>query len=274
MQWSSEIYHYEVTPPPGIWERIDFELDNNVSGIRSTLKNFKEDPPAIVWSTLKQELNNEIKDSRLAWYKRPVRMIAAASLTGLIFLAFYLANKQDSFKPADFATSIHPAESTLTEPTRKLPAEIARTPQTISIPESVKEDADQFEHNTSSVPDNDKAEYKWNPEHSKVPVLATLNVDIKPVLMSVPQIIPEKRDYSRMQAVQFHDGNYIQIISPDGSVKRVSYKLKEMVPAIKDDFENPQLKHWKEKMQSAAFIPSNINFFDIADMVRLLEEQK
>ena len=76
-----------------------------------------------------------------------------------------------------------------------------------------------------------------------------------------------------MKSVQFDDGNYIHLVSAEGNTSRLSYKLQEMIPAIRNDIDNPRLNQWKSKLQSSAFVPANVNFFDIADMISMLAEQ-
>jgi hypothetical protein len=46
-----------------------------------------------------------------------------------------------------------------------------------------------------------------------------------------------------------------------------------MIPAIRNDIDNPLLNQWKSKWQSSAFVPAGANFFDIADMISMLAEQ-
>jgi hypothetical protein len=42
MQWTSDLYDFEATPPPGSWERINFELDNNISEFDNNSKTSKK----------------------------------------------------------------------------------------------------------------------------------------------------------------------------------------------------------------------------------------
>ena len=111
MQWTRDLYDFESTPPPGSWERINFELENNISEVRQQLQNIKEEPPAQVWIAVQKELDGE-STIIIPWYKKTSRWVAAASITGVLLLAAYFLNDQENFfLPADIATSIVPAES-------------------------------------------------------------------------------------------------------------------------------------------------------------------
>ncbi len=69
------------------------------------------------------------------------------------------------------------------------------------------------------------------------------------------------------------DENYIYLVTKSGEVKRVSYKLEKMVPEImKQDGE--KFRKWSNKIEASAFIPAGNNFFDIAEMIRILGDEK
>jgi hypothetical protein len=268
MQWSREIYHFEEAPPPGIWERINFELDNNISGVRNSLKNYTVDPPPAVWTAVQHQLREKDPETKLVWYKKTSNLIAAASLTGIIFLAIFLVSKRDQIKASDIATSIHSPEIPVHDPGQKT------SPGQVTVPQVESGSATQLQiiakssDNISEHRSENRAEQADHKNYS----LATIDIEVKPGEISIPGKLYTNRDYHLLQSVQFQDGNYIHIISPDGNVKRVSYKLQEMIPAIKDEYENILLKKWKEKIQTSAFIPSGNNFFDLADMLNMLKE--
>jgi hypothetical protein len=83
--------------------------------------------------------------------------------------------------------------------------------------------------------------------------------------------------------IRYTDGNYIQVVEPDGDVTRVSYKLADMVRSVHNPASvqskadqkrwNHTLEAWKTKMAQSSYIPSGSNFFDIADMIQFLNEE-
>jgi len=277
MQWTSELYHYESPPPEGSWDRISFELDNDISGLRKNLREIEEIPPPAVWTSVQKELDSAYTSNviRLPWYRRASRWAAAAAIAGILFFAAWMVNSPKYFTPSDIASSIVPAESSAMVSNKQKPAEIIITPPPVSVPSEKSVKAD--ESALSAEP----------PEYVNVPVYpaakenkrssntayASIDAEIKPGEIKLPQNIHDKRDYRLMKSIQFHDGNYIQIVSAEGNTTRVSYKLQEMIPAIRNDVDNPILNQWKSRLQSSAFVPASVNFFDIADMVGMLSDQ-
>jgi hypothetical protein len=277
MQWTRDLYHYEATPPQGSWERINFELENDISGLRKNLKEAEEIPPPAVWEAVKKELYTEDAiDFSIPWYRKLSGWAAAAAITGVLFLTYYLVNTRNYFKPAELATSIQLSESTAVVPKTKISPEVVIPPPSSSG--NTPAPAKSTEANGKAQTMEEVAVVAYNVVHDRKPTAhlqyAMVNPEIKPAEIVAPRRIQDNRDYRTMQAVQFHDGNYIQIVSPEGNTTRVSYKLQEMIPAFRNDIDNPVLNKWKSKLQSSAFIPASVNFFDIADMVSLLAEQK
>lgn len=277
MQWTRDLYHYEATPPPGSWERISFELENDISGLRKNLKEAEETPPTDVWNAVKKELYGEDSvDIKLPWYRKLSGWAAAATVTAVLFLTYYLVNDRNDFKPAELATSVQSSESTAVIPKPKITPGVVIPPPTSSG--NTTPPAKTTETNEKAQTLEDLGVVAYNVVHDRNRVAhmeyAMVNPDRKPAEIVTPRSIQDKRDYNTMKAVQFHDGNYIQIVSPEGNTTRVSYKLQEMIPAFRNDIDNSVLNQWKSKLQSSAFFPASDNFFDIADMVRFLSEQK
>jgi len=275
MQWTSDLYDFEATPPPGSWERINFELDNNISGVRQQLQNIEEEPPAKVWTAVQRELDGE-SAIIIPWYKRPSRWIAAASITGVLLLAAYFMNEQENFfLPADIATSIVPAESAAVAPNKKIPTEVTIAPPVAKTKEETTPATEIPTGNNEieevTVPVYPRASVSSKARQTRY---ASLNIDHKPTTVQAPSTIQDSRDYMMMRAVRFNDGNYIQMDSPEGNTTRLSYKLQEMIPALKFNMENSMVDKWKSKLQSTVLVPASINFFDITEMSTLLSEKQ
>lgn len=275
MQWTSDLYDFEATPPPGSWERINFELDNNISGVRQQLQNIEEEPPAKVWTAVQKALDGE-SAIIVPWYKKPSRWVAAASITGVLLLAAYFMNEQENFfLPADIATSIVPAESAAVAPNKKIPTEVniappvAKTNEKTAPATEVPTDNNEIEEVT--VPVYPRASVSSKTMQTRY---ASINIDHEPGSVQAPSTIQDNRDYMMMRSVRFNDGNYIQMDSPEGNTTRLSYKLQEMIPALKFNMENTMVDKWKSKLQSTVLVPASINFFDITEMSTLLSEKQ
>jgi len=277
MQWTRDLYDYEASPPPGSWERISFELDNDISDLRKSLKEVEETPPPAVWSAVQKELQGEepVKVINIPWYTKTSNWVAAAAITGILFLAYYLMNERNDFKPAELATSIQSPESTSLAGKNKIPTDVTIVPPAPvqSAPAEQKDSATNLQPQTIlelSLPAASKTSHET---HRPAMVLAKLDAVATTAGISIPQRLDNNRDYNKMKSVQFDDGNYIHIVSSEGNTTRLSYKLQEMIPAIRNDVDNSRLNQWKSKLQSSAFIPAGANFFDIADMVKMLADQ-
>lgn len=70
------------------------------------------------------------------------------------------------------------------------------------------------------------------------------------------------------------DSNYIYFTLGSGDERRLSYKLEEFLPAIRNRKQNELLDHWSAALENSAFVPSGNNFFDIVEMVKMVEEQR
>lgn len=277
MQWTSELYHYESPPPEGSWDRISFELDNDISGLRKNLREIEETPPQAVWTSVQKELDNTNTSNtiRLPWYRRPSRWVAAAAIAGTIFFADRMVNSPRFFSPAEIASSIVPAESSAIISDKQIRAEVTIPPPPVSVPSEkpVKAGGSAL---SAEVPEPMNITVYPAAKENKRSVYtayASIDAEIKPGEINLPKNIHDKRDYRLMKSIQFHDGNYIQIVSAEGNTTRVSYKLQEMIPAIRNDVDNPILNEWKSRLQSSSFVPASVNFFDIAEMVGMLSGQ-
>lgn len=236
MEWKKDLYHYQETPPPQIWEQVSAELDTDVPAIREALFDHAEEPPAGVWSSICRELDREIEKAPVIWYRRPVYAgAAAAALAAIVFLSTYLNNE----KGVDLSASVYkPAVESLKQQPSRVPGETAPA---VNGPTPLSVAPAPFEQPIS-------------------PVTQT----------SLP---PDGRDlatYSLRDAQV--DRNYIYFTTSSGELKRTNYKFERMIADMKKQ-DSEKMREWREKLAASAFIPTAGNFFDIAEMARLLEER-
>ena len=69
------------------------------------------------------------------------------------------------------------------------------------------------------------------------------------------------------------DNNYIYFTSVNGDTRRLSYKLKPFLPALKNKRHHAVLDKWSSQLEKSSFVPSGNNFFDIMEMVQLVEQK-
>ena len=70
------------------------------------------------------------------------------------------------------------------------------------------------------------------------------------------------------------DPNYIYFTSRSGDQRRLSYKLEKMLPAIRSQERNDTVTRWTSTLEHSSFVPCGNNFFDILELVKLIEQQK
>lgn len=238
MEWRKNLYDYEATPPNDTWEKISREIENDVPAIREALYDYAEEPPALTWLAIEGQLDKAIV-TPLNRYRKPLAYVtaAAAVLSGLIFFSDIFNKDQKGSVAPELSASVY-------------------KPVQPSAPVEPAENNSQTIADDPSEPASEKS-----PAPEKVPVSDQRN--------------ETKRAIASIQPLSFDpdDENYIYLTSANGEVKRISYKFEEMIPEMKK--QNSELiRKWKQKLESSAFIPAGDNFFDIAEMVKILQEEK
>jgi hypothetical protein len=241
MEWRKNLYDFEAAPPNGTWDKINQELDSDVPPIREALYSYTELPPQGVWPRIESQLDDPNVIPIYRRYRKPIAYIAAAAavLTGVMFFSNLFTSNEKSLGPDISASVYKPVES-----------------------------------NPGSAP-------------SPVPLISSTDSNNSSVQTPLPvkKIVAEtkpanarnetKTAIASIQPVRFDpdDENYIYLTAPNGEVKRLSYKFEEMIPEMKK--QNSELiRKWKEKLEASSFIPAGNNFFDIAEMVKILQEEK
>lgn len=244
MEWRKELYQFESTPPDIAWENIRKELDSDVPKIRELLADYKQQPPTPVWDAITNELDRTEK-TPVIWYRRPsVATAAAASIAAIILLYTYFFSGSNGFSVPDISASVY---KTTVEPTRPEPTDNRdhkdSQKQTLAVLQPGTNDIAPVPGTIPSGPGN------WNASSITLPsdpVSLSLNTD---------------------------DENYIYLLTNSGEVKRVSYKLEKMIAEIRKQ-DGEKLRKWTGKLEKSAFIPAGNNFFDIAEMVKIMSEER
>ncbi|HSF46367.1 MAG TPA: hypothetical protein VLA58_10165 [Chitinophagaceae bacterium] len=241
MEWRKNLYDYEAAPPNDTWEKISRELDSDVPAIREALYDYAELPPQGVWRGIESQLDEPKLLPLYRRYRKPLVYIAAAAavLSGVMFFSNFLRTDKKTFSP-DISASVYK------------PLEPAPQASTIS-PDRPKDS-----NNSLKLPP--VADQKYSSD--AVPLKSDTRNETKTSIASI-------------QPIRFDpdDENYIYLTAANGEVKRVSYKFEEMIPEMKK--QNSELiRKWKEKLEASSFVPAGDNFFDIAEMVKILQEEK
>ncbi|HLO82663.1 MAG TPA: hypothetical protein VK166_16975 [Chitinophagaceae bacterium] len=240
MEWRKNLYDYEETPPNNAWEMISKELDSDVPAIREALYDYAEEPPVTSWQAITASLDQPTI-SPIYRYRKPLTYVAAAAatITGLIFFSNYFNTDKKEFGTPEISASVYKP--------------VAPAVESQSSVETSEPDSPSVTRQLAVI------EKKSGEE----------------VQQQNDQYQPAKRNIASIQQVRFDpdDENYIYLTTSKGEVKRLSYKFEEMIPEMKKQ-DGEMIRKWKEKLEASSFIPAGNNFFDIAEMIRIMQEEK
>jgi hypothetical protein len=239
MEWRKNLYEYEETPPNNTWEKISRELDSDVPAIREALYDYAEEPPVSAWQAITANLDQP-SATPVFRYRKPLAYVAAAAavLAGIMFFSDLLNGNEKEFVP-EISASVYKPVAPVQE--AQAPAEDNRT------------DSPSLDQQLAVIEKKSVEELQKQDDQLRI----------------------SKRDIASIQPVKFDpdDENYIYLTATNGEVKRLSYKFEEMIPEMKKQ-DSELIRKWKEKLEASSFIPAGNNFFDIAEMIKILQEEK
>jgi hypothetical protein len=242
MEWRKNLYQFEATPTDDAWENIKKELETDVPKIRELFDEYTAQPPAQVWNAISSELDRSEK-TPVIWYLRPYFVTAAAaSIAGIVFLYTYFFAGPGEFLTPDVSASVYkPAISST------LPATAANADKN-----------DSFEKRPPVI---------LQPAMRDIVPFPGSFGKSSQGFSSITQPDPAS------MAVNQDDENYIYLVTNSGEVKRVSYKLEKMITEIRRQ-DGDKIRRWTDKLEHSAFIPAGDNFFDIAEMIKIMGEDR
>jgi hypothetical protein len=271
MQWQKELYQYQEIPPPHCWQEVQKQMTEEPIMLGAMLHEASETPPASVWDAIERDIRTASKPAPapVRAFKRPYLSYAAA-VAGLLLLGsllLYVANQRSTaIDMKDLAAGISLADSQKQQKesdtaSTNNPAPTESRIQTAPMPEvrgQETEDSDK----TAIALQNIAASDLTNPKSDAGPA-------------SSPGTVATNTK------VLYTDGNYIQLVKPNGEITRVSYKLAGMVKTMQGKkaatAEQKKwastLDQWKSKLEQSNYAPAGSNFFDIAGMIEVMEAE-
>ena len=236
MDWKKNLYQYTEQPPKGIWEAVSRELDEDIPAVREKMYGYEAIPPIAVWQAVSEDISaKETAPSPVLWYQKPWNVAAAAVTAAVFFGAIYLY--PEKFTKGAATAVINPVSQQTPENTQQ-PA-----------PSVASERTDQPALPVQVQPIQESAK----------PIAE--NITSKPVARK------------RKPIKKINDSNYIYFTAADGEQMRLSYKLQPLLPAIRTKKHNDMLDQWSAALENSAFVPSGSNFFDIVDMIRMVDQK-
>lgn len=249
----NKMYDYEVTPPPGVWEKIAEALDESelIHEFPSKLYGIEITPPDAAWDKIKNSLAEEQVESPTHKKTFPIfRYAVAAAIVGLIVLGGIQLLKSKS------------SDNKIVLQDKNSESKDSIIPQSIN------------EGNTSTeIKDDDTAL-----EGSKQ-TLAKLDIPVSKKIKS------GSKNYFIQSALQANitpeeakevANRYIAVMTPDCNVVRISKKLDHLVCCVAGDdlgaVCKDQMQEWREKIARSSIAASPANFMDIVSLVSFLQD--
>ncbi len=305
-----KLYDYEVAPPPGVWARIEAELDESELSRKfpSTLFNMESAPPALAWQKIAATLDEpalvqvyaaklagiEIAPPATAWEKiktaiepEPVQRIfspwikyaAAAAIIGLLVVGgTRLFNSPKNNNGIANESSVNPRQTNdpVKESIPVVDGELAIADMNAAI-EEARDDA------ALEASKHVFAKLDVNAKRSKIKNAAgfafSLDDEYLPTETVSTRGLPEFGDENTSAPPPGEPdltSRYIVLMTPEGNIIRISKKLRNLVCCVSGEEMDKdcvdQLKKWREKIASPAAAHSPGNFLDLLHMLNATQE--
>ncbi len=267
----NKILNYEVTPPPGVWEKIAAELDESElhHSFPDKLYEATVAVPATVWNKIESALDadQQIEPKRRAivpWFK----YAAAAVIIGLVAwggLKLLNTNKSKG--------GIAKKETIKEQPV------VTESPAVSS--ESVTEQPIAIADKTDEARNDAALEYSKKtfakldmPSniHKLSDIAASYSFASSNVELSDPEDnLVDERDPADINS------RYIVLMTADGHFVRMAKKLSNMVCCVSGEEQDKdcidQMSRWKEKMACSPTGHSTGSFLDILSLIKSLDDK-
>ena len=298
--FQNKLQHFEVPPPPGMWDKISSQLDTEFTAsdaqVGLKLENASIDPPAGIWNNISASLHNEslpteIKETGKTFPLVYRRFAAAAIVIGVLITAgVYLLQDKKTVVENSIVQTV-PEQSAPPAPVTEKPA-VSDTDNTVLIAQNTKRPFPAKKlaaPSPSNVTGSDESfehpdESATTPEEAPLYELHTVSA-LQPVSVSGPPLRDKKGNIILdATLISNPDDEYIIVTGPNGKQTRISNKFLSCLGYINagiitsdNDWRaircKTQFEEWRKRLLSEpAFIPTANNFFDIFELKDLLQE--
>ncbi len=269
----NKILNYEVSPPAGIWKKIEEALDESelAHEFPSKLYGAEVIPPVSAWNKIANSLAAEHEEA-IPEHRRIsplIKYAAAAVVIGLLaWGGIRLLNNRPGNKEVVKQEVIKPEKDSngpLINQDNNTPDEnIASAGNNISLEEARNDAALEASKKTFAKLDL--------PVKSRIKEIAAgYHFASSFGTENIPEILPED---------EINPGNlssrYITLMTPEGNIIRMSKKLTDLVCCVSGEDENDeckdQIKKWREKIICSPTCHSAGSFMDIIGLVNALQD--
>jgi hypothetical protein len=269
----NKILNYGVSPPAGVWEKIAEALDESelAHEFPSRLYEAEVIAPVAAWNKIASSLDAEQKTKKTEQKRISpfVKYAAAAVVFGfLAWGAIQLLNKRSVNNEVVTGQSIQPEKNFVIPQTD--PASVT-SPQNSATAEN-NNNSDEA-RNDAALEASKKTFAKLElPVKSRIREIASgFSFDSSPGTANNPGILSNDEitdcDLS---------SRYINLLTPEGNIIRMSKKLTDMACCVSGEDENKdckdQMKKWREKIICSPTCHSAGSFMDILGLVEALQD--
>ncbi|MBS1921115.1 MAG: hypothetical protein JST17_12760 [Bacteroidetes bacterium] len=285
-QLRNKMYHYEVSPPQGLWNKITTSLNEQEAEneISSKLANLEIPPPSSAWQHINAALEKDIKipHSKHKTLFYILRFAAAAVILALMIFGGIRIIKNNS-------GNNEVASTKNTSPSLDSSAPSANKSVT-EVPLIHSAESDE-ERDNAALEESKKTLAKNDVPVSKILKLARENYLSAPARYiendeeegdnnySSPHYTDILRPFLAITSTtEDLSDRYIMLQSSDGNFFRISKKLADLICCISGEEQDAgckdQLQRWREKIASSPVAPSPGNFMDILSLLTSLQNDK
>lgn len=263
---------YEVTPPPGVWDKIAAELDESELHhvFPSKLYEAEVAAPAGTWNKIAAALTgeSEVMTPKSRTITPWLRYAAAAVLLGFIaWGGIQLLNNKVSNPVASSETNQPQNRNSGVGTVLANPVEIKEQPE-------VNSDRADDARNDAALEASKKTYARLD-----VPVNALKLKNIASAYhfaSDIDMTEPGDNYIAERDAANLSD-RYIVMMTPDGHFVRMAKKLSNMVCCVSGEEQDKdcvdQMSRWKEKIACSPTGHSTGSFLDILSLIKSLEDQ-
>ena len=283
----NRLYNFEVSPPPGTWNKIVTELDEShlSNQFPTSLYNLEVDPPGAAWNKVKASLSDdEVSPARIRRIAPVWRYAAAAAVIAAVVFGstrFFAGTSEDN--PLVTQTS---DPSTKQAPVTTPPVENPVTVPTITSDpiDEARNDAalEASKHTYASLDASERQNIKRVSEEHFLSLADPISAagDINPG----NTYRDAKCTYINAPSFAFNDDHspidmanrYVMMMTPEGHFVRISKKLGPLVCCVSGEEEdedcNNQLKKWREKIANPSVSATSGNFLELLNLIHTFKE--
>ncbi|MGC4039170.1 MAG: hypothetical protein QM764_24640 [Chitinophagaceae bacterium] len=269
-EWIDKIKNAEVSPPENVWEKVSSSLDESLHGLKfpETIYELETTPPYGAWDKIKTSLEqDEAPVIRMQKQKSSsfLKYAVAACIIGLLaFGAIRFFNIGTDRIDAAAGAGISNSDS-------QLKANTSASNQTLkSINDSDETDIEKTKGTYAVLDTRTRNLYH-------LPAQLSNSFSNSFIQKTFQLQYPHRAAVSDISSDNSGE-RYLMFKNTEGKFVRISKKLSDLFCCVsgeeKDKNCTDQLKKWREKIATSAFVPSPDNFMDILDLVTSLDDTR